>query len=127
MSAAIYDAAPDSRVISLMHDAPAMRSGPRRLPVARLCQFLPVGSVIVAVVDPGVGGDRAALVVEAGGKTFVGRTMALSRLPAIERVARIDWQPAYLSASFHGRDLFAPVAAPPGGRSCRGGFGDAGG
>jgi len=112
MSAAIYDAAPDSRVISLMHDAPAMRADLAAYLLPACVSSLPVGSVIVAVVDPGVGGDRAALVVEAGGKTFVGPDNGLlSRLPAIERVARIDWQPAYLSASFHGRDLFAPVAA----------------
>jgi len=63
-------------------------------------------------VDPGVGGERDALVVHAPGLTLVGPDNGLlSRVRGISRVERIDWRPARLSASFHGRDLFGPVAA----------------
>ncbi|HPQ24900.1 MAG TPA: SAM-dependent chlorinase/fluorinase [Gammaproteobacteria bacterium] len=112
MTAAIYQAEPDSRVINLMHDAPAMRPDLAAYLLPACSRPLDPGSVVVAVVDPGVGGDRAALVVEAAEKTFVGPDNGLlSRLPDIGRVSRVDWRPASLSASFHGRDLFAPVAA----------------
>jgi hypothetical protein len=64
------------------------------------------------VVDPGVGSARRPLIVETDRATFVGPDNGLmSRLPGIVRVSVIDWQPSRLSATFHGRDLFAPVAA----------------
>ena len=67
------------------------------------------------MVDPGVGGSRDAIVVRADGRIFVGPDNGLlsivwqrARRPSC---ARIAWRPTRLSASFHGRDLFAPVAA----------------
>jgi hypothetical protein len=71
--------------------------------------------VFLAVVDPGVGGKRGAIVVEAGGRCFVGPDNGLfsilwQRSPH-RRCWQIKWRPQRLSSSFHGRDLFAPVAA----------------
>ena len=67
------------------------------------------------MVDPGVGGRRGAIVVQTGKQHFVGPDNGLlsilwqrSRRRACWRIA---WRPERLSASFHGRDLFAPVAA----------------
>jgi len=112
MNAAVHQLSPTCSVINLMHDAPAMRPDLAGYLLAACCAPLPNGSLVVAVVDPGVGGDRAALVVETAAHTFVGPDNGLlSRLPRIQRVARIDWRPSKLSNSFHGRDLFAPVAA----------------
>lgn len=112
MNAAILTVSPDSPVIGLMHDAPAMRPDLAAYLLPACCRALPRGSIVVAVVDPGVGGERAALQVESDGLTFVGPDNGLlSRLPRIATVARIDWRPQALSASFHGRDLFAPAAA----------------
>jgi hypothetical protein len=70
--------------------------------------------VFLCVVDPGVGSNRGALVARAGGRWFVGPdngllAIAVQRDPQAE-VWTIDWRPEALSASFHGRDLFAPVA-----------------
>jgi hypothetical protein len=75
----------------------------------------------VAVVDPGVGGARAPLALEVDGVRLVGPDNGLFE-PLLRRagrcaVQRILWRPPRLSASFHGRDLFAPVAA----RLARGG------
>ena len=99
-------------VTSLMHDAPAMRPDLAAYLLAACCGGLPRGSIVVAVVDPGVGGERAALIVETPDLTFVGPDNGLlSRLPRITHVRRIDWRPPVMSSSFHGRDLFAPVAA----------------
>jgi S-adenosylmethionine hydrolase len=112
MTAVILGIAPGIPVVDLMHDAPCMRPDLAAYLLPACCRPLPRGSVVVAVVDPGVGGERDALVVESAGLTFVGPDNGLlSRLPELRRVARIDWRPPSLSASFHGRDLFAPAAA----------------
>lgn len=112
MTAAVLAVAPEARVINLMHDAPPMRADLAAYLLAACCRALPLGAIVVAVVDPGVGGERDALLVEAQGLTLIGPDNGLlSRVPGIESVQRIDWRPAVLSPSFHGRDLFAPVAA----------------
>jgi S-adenosylmethionine hydrolase len=71
--------------------------------------------VFLAVVDPGVGGERPPLVVEADGRFYVGPGNGLFELVArrarVVEAREISWLPENLSSSFHGRDLFAPVAA----------------
>jgi hypothetical protein len=112
MTGAILARHPDVAVIDLMHDAPAMRPDLAAYLLPACCAALPKGSIVVAVVDPGVGGKRAALIVETPVLTAVGPDNGLlSRLAGISRVQVVDWRPAAMSASFHGRDLFAPVAA----------------
>lgn len=114
MEAAILGEALQSRVVNLMSDAPC--GDPRRAAylLAALTGDLPPGCVVVAVVDPGVGGEREPLVAEVDGRTFLGPDNGLlSRVLAgagVVDVGRIDWRPERLSSSFHGRDLFAPVA-----------------
>ena len=67
------------------------------------------------MVDPGVGGRRDAIVAEIGGRRFVGPDNGLLSIlwqrARRRKCWRIAWRPRPLSASFHGRDLFAPVAA----------------
>ena len=69
----------------------------------------------VAVVDPGVGGPRRALAVEAGGRWLLGPDNGLLAVAARRtggaRVWQVDWPDRGVSASFHGRDVFAPLAA----------------
>jgi S-adenosylmethionine hydrolase len=76
--------------------------------------------VLLAVVDPGVGGPRAAVVLEAGGRWYVGPDNGLFELVARRAGQARCWEiverPPGMSASFHGRDLFAPAA----GRLARG-------
>lgn len=112
LHAAVLGVAPHAVVVDLMHDAPPMRPDLAAYLLAAVCRDLPDGAVVVAVVDPGVGGARNAVVVETARLIAVGPDNGLlSRLPYIRRVARVDWRPVVLSSSFHGRDLFAPVAA----------------
>jgi len=112
MIAAILALNSRSTVVNLMHDAPAMCPELSAYLLPAICRHLPSGAVVVAVVDPGVGGARAALVVETNRFKAVGPDNGLlSRLRGIGTVKRIDWRPAELSSSFHGRDLFAPAAA----------------
>jgi S-adenosylmethionine hydrolase len=71
--------------------------------------------VFLAVVDPGVGTPRDAVVAMASGRWFVGPDNGLLSVVAARhadtRLWRITWQPEGLSATFHGRDLFALIAA----------------
>lgn len=67
------------------------------------------------MVDPGVGGRRDAIVVQVDGRSFVGPDNGLFSLlwqrGHRRRCWSIRWRPGRLTSSFHGRDLFAPVAA----------------
>ncbi|WP_448203667.1 SAM hydrolase/SAM-dependent halogenase family protein [Azospirillum sp. sgz302134] len=107
--------APGVPVIDLFADAPVFDPQLSAYLLAAYAEEFPAGSVFVCVVDPGVGTDRRPLVVEAGGRIFVGPDNGLFELvrrrAASVKAWTIDWRPARLSASFHGRDLFAPVAA----------------
>src|SRR5436190_535341 len=107
--------APGVPVVDLLHTVANfdIRAGAYLLPA--LAQEFPEGSIFVGVVDPGVGGDRAAVMVHADRRWYVGPDNGLFHL-VVQRAHRreawvIDWKPERLSASFHGRDLFAPVAA----------------
>jgi S-adenosylmethionine hydrolase len=115
VKAVLAQDAPDVPVIELLNDAPAFRPRSSAYLLAALAAAFPPAAVFLCVVDPGVGGDRAAVVVEADGRKFVGPDNGLfeivMRRAAACRVWTITWTPAHLSASFHGRDLFAPVAA----------------
>lgn len=100
------------RPIDLMHDMPSMRPDLAAYLLPAICRDLPGDAVVVAVVDPGVGGDRLPLLVETAGRRYVGPDNGLlSRLPGERQVSRIDWRPQTLSETFHGRDLFVPVGA----------------
>lgn len=75
----------------------------------------PVGSIHVVVVDPGVGTDRRAILVEADGRFLIGPdngvlTFALEHAAAV-KVFAIFIAEEVASRTFHGRDLFAPAAA----------------
>ncbi|WP_375594760.1 SAM-dependent chlorinase/fluorinase [Algihabitans albus] len=115
LQAALAQAAPGSTVVDLQHDAPRFDPRASAYLLAALADEAPAGAVVVAVVDPGVGTERAPLVVQAGGLSFVGPDNGLLSLVARRRQPasawEIDWRPKRLSTSFHGRDLFAPVAA----------------
>jgi len=109
--------APEVRVIHLGHGVPAqdVRTGARRL--ARSLPFTPAG-VHLAVVDPGVGGTRGALAIRCGARWLVGPDNGLL-VPAAEvfgidevvDVSESPWRLQPVSATFHGRDVFGPVAA----------------
>jgi len=115
MKAVLAQQAPGVPVIDLFADAPAFDPQLSAYLLAAYAPAFPVGSVFVCVVDPGVGTDRRPLVVEADGRLFVGPDNGLfeivRRRAESARAWTIEWQPERLSASFHGRDLFAPVAA----------------
>ncbi|QCG97569.1 hypothetical protein E6C67_27840 [Azospirillum sp. TSA2s] len=115
MKAVLAQQAPTVPVIDLFADAPAFDPQLSAYLLAAYAPAFPAGSVFLCVVDPGVGTDRRPVMVEADGRWFVGPDNGLFALLARRATSlnawTIDWIPDRLSASFHGRDLFAPVAA----------------
>jgi S-adenosylmethionine hydrolase len=110
--------APELSIVDLTHEVPpySIPDGARFL--AGAAPYYPAGTVFVAVVDPGVGGKRRAMVGESGrGQYFVLPDNGLITLVAERdglRSAReiVNWLPAEPhSSTFHGRDVFAPTAA----------------
>jgi S-adenosylmethionine hydrolase len=116
MQAVLAQQAPEVPVINLFDNLPCwdIQAAAYLLP-AFVCEF-PLDSVFVCVVDPGVGSaSREPVIGRIDGRWYVGPGNGvfhiLARRAYTARFWRIDWQPEHLSASFHGRDLFAPVAA----------------
>lgn len=116
LQAVLAREAPGVPVVSLFNDLPAGRVQSAAYLLPAYIDEFPLDSIFLCVVDPGVGtGSRQPMVMRADGRWFVGPGNGL--LAIIARRARqvnywhIDWRPRRLSASFHGRDLFAPVAA----------------
>lgn len=106
--------APEIGVIDLISNAPSDPQASAYL-LAAVTRYMPPECVILAVVDPGVGGVREPIVLEADGRWFVGPDNGLLNTVAAQahdcNRSVIEWRPDHLSASFHGRDLFAPIAA----------------
>lgn len=115
MKAVLHHMAPGVPVVDLFADAPAGNPRASAYLLGAYAEWFRSGTVFLCVVDPGVGGERPPLIVEADGRWYVGPGNGLFEL--VQRRAStvrrwdITWQPGSLSASFHGRDLFAPVAA----------------
>jgi len=129
MKAVLHRTAPGIPVVDLFADAPVGNPKASAYLLAAYATWFPPRTVLLCVVDPGVGGTRPPLILEADSRWYVGPGNGLFEL--VERRAGetrswdIDWRPARLSASFHGRDLFAPVAGmlargePPSGSLCK--------
>ena len=115
MKAVLATMAPDTPAIDLMHDAPAHDPSAAAYLLAALVPEMPANAVCLSVVDPGVGSGRPPVMLRADGRWFVGPDNGVFEL--VQRGGRsadqwtITWRPDRLSRSFHGRDLFAPVAA----------------
>jgi S-adenosylmethionine hydrolase len=111
---------PGARVIDLAHGLPRHAVGPAALVLARALPYAPPG-VHLAVVDPGVGGARRGVALRCAEeeRLLVGPDNGLL-VPAAERfggvaeaidVSASPWRLPAVAATFHGRDVFAPVAA----------------
>lgn len=123
MKAVTLSIAPDARLVDISHEiAPQdIEGGAWTLGMA--WRAFPVGSVLLCVVDPGVGSARRAVALAAHGRVFVGPDNGLFTYPldddgpddAVEpRCVALDDPRYHLptpSATFHGRDIFAPCAA----------------
>ncbi len=115
MKGAILRRCPAAQVVDITHEVPPFDivTAARRLRQA--IRAFPRGTVHLVVVDPGVGGNRRALILKAGGHYFVGPDNGVFTFPVRDdpryKVYAILRQPGAGSPTFQGRDLFAPVAA----------------
>jgi len=114
LQAVLQQQAPGVPVINLFSDlAPFDVKGAASLLAAYIAGF-PPATVFLCVVDPGVGSARPGVVVKADGRWYVGPNEGLfallARLPGKVECWQLP-EPGDVSASFHGRDVFAPVAA----------------
>ncbi len=107
--------APGTPVVDLFHDVPRYDSRAAAYLLPAYASIFPPQTVFICVVDPGVGGERRPLALEADGRWYVGPDNGIfnlvlrrARQPVVHEIC---WRPPTLSESFHGRDLFAPVAA----------------
>ncbi|MCO4099706.1 MAG: SAM-dependent chlorinase/fluorinase [Gemmatimonas sp.] len=105
--------APGAPLVDLSHDIPPQDIAMARLTVARYWRRFPVGTVHVVVVDPGVGTTRAAIAIASEGRLLVGPDNGVLSPALFSIDARVVQLPIddTASATFHGRDVFAPVAA----------------
>lgn len=115
LHAALLREAPAIPRVELFCDLPAYDIQAAAYLLAAYVREFPVGTVFLCVVDPGVGSARRAAAVQADGRRFVGPDNGLFNV-IVARAEHVKWwdiiwRPAQLSHSFHGRDLFAPVAA----------------
>ncbi len=115
LHAVLAHLAPGVPVVDLFHHVPNydIRAGAYLLP--GYIPVFPDETTFVCVVDPGVGGERRPLLLRSDNFWFIGPDNGLFQI-LVRRANRhecfaIDWRPDNLSHSFHGRDLFAPVAA----------------
>jgi S-adenosyl-L-methionine hydrolase (adenosine-forming) len=111
---------PNARLIDLMHAVTPFNVTEGSYLLDQCAEEFPAGTIFVAVVDPGVGSDRDAVLVETGkGKYYVGPdngilTQVIAR-ETLTRAWKLDktqfYRPDEISRTFHGRDIFGPIAA----------------
>ncbi len=132
MRAVIKSINPEAEIVDLDHSVPSFNVLAGAYVLYSSYRWMPVGSIIVSVVDPGVGSAREAVIVETNTYTLVGpnngvlypviesegyrRGVAidyarLSEKAISEFKGRITHDKWLISHTFHGRDIFAPAAA----------------
>jgi hypothetical protein len=113
MKGKLSSLAPGAMLMDIAHDVPAGDVAAGCYALGRVWRTFPAGTVHLAVVDPGVGSARRALAAEAGGQFFVAPDNGLlSDVFAAAAAVTVHLPvPQGASRTFHGRDVFAPVAA----------------
>jgi S-adenosylmethionine hydrolase len=118
MKGVLLSGAPDAQIVDIAHDIPAGDVLAGAWTLATAWDTFPPETVFLCVVDPGVGSARRGLALAISDKRFVCPdngllTLVLAHAPSFEAVSltkRERWRPSP-SSVFHGRDVFAPVAA----------------
>jgi len=118
MKGVILGHAPRATLVDLTHSVPRGDITAGAFALCAACPYFPPGTVHVAVVDPGVGSARAAIAARTANYFFVGPdngVLALAlgqeRVVAVHRLENPKFFLPKVSRTFHGRDVFAPVAA----------------
>lgn len=117
MKGVISGIAPRATVVDITHEIPAFDILEGAFVTGQAWRAFPAGTTHVVVVDPGVGSERKPLLVEAGGQFFIGPDNGVFSFILREekhKVRHITAEKYFrkpVSRTFHGRDIFAPVAA----------------
>jgi S-adenosylmethionine hydrolase len=116
MKGVVLSIAPEAVLVDITHGVPPHDIVAGAVALAQAAPLFPPGTIHVAVVDPGVGGARADIVVSAAGQLFLGPDNGLLSLAArgarrIHAISAPDFRREPVSPTFHGRDVFAPAAA----------------
>lgn len=118
MKGVILSTNPDVTLVDLTHDVPAQDVRYGAMILDSVCPRFPAGTVHVAVIDPGVGTDRAIVYARIGGRQYIApdngllsRLAERNRPDQIIRLANPEFWLPEVSATFHGRDIMAPAAA----------------
>ncbi|HEX7313845.1 MAG TPA: SAM-dependent chlorinase/fluorinase [Pyrinomonadaceae bacterium] len=117
MKGALLAANPEARVVDITHEVPPYDVEAGAFTLRAAFETYPEGTVHVAVVDPGVGSARRGIAVEGGGHVFVGPDNGLFghvyervRHCRVFQLTNANYFRREVSPTFHGRDIFAPVA-----------------
>ncbi len=117
MKGVILSIDPDATIIDVTHSIPPADIRAGAFALYSIVRHFPPGTIHVGVIDPGVGTERSAIVVCAGGQYFIGPDNGLL-IPAAKMLGDIEVYEISdgviaeeISSTFHGRDVFAPVAA----------------
>ncbi len=118
MKGAILSVAPQVTLVDISHEVPPQDVGRAAYLLEGYHRYFPAGTVHVVVVDPGVGGSRAIVAVRTGEYTYLvpdngvlTRVLGEAAPQAAVRVENRAFFRPQVSRTFHGRDIFAPVAA----------------
>ena len=109
---------PDLTLVDISHQIPPQDIFSGSLTLSQSCFYYPAGTIHLAVVDPGVGGARKALAASAGGHFFVApdngiltHAMESAEDFTAYEITADHYFNKPVSNTFHGRDIFAPIAA----------------
>lgn len=118
MKGVILTICPDAQIVDITHEIAPWQVGHGAWMLAQAWGCFPAGTIHVAVVDPGVGSERSPLLAEVGGHLFVApdngvltRVLEQKEPDSVREITASAYFRLPLSRTFHGRDLFAPVAA----------------
>lgn len=122
VKAVILSANPDALIVDITHEIPPQDIESAAFTLLAACSYFPAGTIHVGVVDPGVGSTRRPLLLKLGDQFFVGPDNGIfsyllenhEKAGEAVEVFHLTNQEYFrhpVSATFHGRDVFAPVAA----------------
>ena len=128
MKGVILSVDPGARIVDITHEIEPQDVREAAFTVEDYWRYFPAGTVHVVVVDPTVGSSRRPIVVSCDGHFFVGPdngvfSFAAGRASDIRLIEDRDLMRGEISATFHGRDIFSPVAAHLSGGAAPSGLG----
>lgn len=115
LKAKILEYSPTAIIIDLMHDLPVFDLQAAASLIPAITKMFPKNSIFICVVDPGVGSNRKCVLIETRFSYYIGPDNGIFDKLVTSgsqntRQWEILWRPRNLSNSFHGRDLFVPIA-----------------